>query len=52
MKKQSRRNILKGLAVGTPAVWAKPVVDSVVLPAHAATSCGKVSQTQGEVCQS
>jgi hypothetical protein len=35
MNEKSRRNILKGLAVGTPMVWAKPVVESVMLPAHA-----------------
>jgi hypothetical protein len=40
MNKKSRRNVLKGLAVGVPATWAKPVVDSVVLPAHANVSCG------------
>ncbi len=40
MNKKSRRNILKGLAVGAPAVWAKPVVDSIVLPAHGATTGG------------
>ncbi len=39
MNKKSRRNILKGLAVGIPTSWAKPIVDSVVLPAHAMTSC-------------
>jgi hypothetical protein len=38
MNKKSRRNILKGLAVTTPAVWASPVVESVVLPSHAQTS--------------
>ena len=39
MNKKSRRNVLKGLAVGAPIVWAKPVVDSVLLPAHALSSC-------------
>ncbi len=43
----SRRKILKSIAAGTGAVvagkslpenWAKPVVDSVMLPAHAETS--------------
>jgi len=42
-----RRNLLKSLAAGTGAVvagkslpekWSKPVVDSVLLPAHAQTS--------------
>lgn len=39
MNKKSRRIVLKGFAIGAPAVWAKPIVDSVVLPAHAQTSC-------------
>ena len=39
MYKETRRNLIKGLAVGAPVAWAKPVVDSVVLPAHAETSC-------------
>ena len=34
---KDRRELLKGLAVGS--VWATPVVSSVMLPAHAATSC-------------
>jgi hypothetical protein len=38
MNKNSRRKVLKALAVGAPAVWAKPAVNSVVLPAHAETS--------------
>ena len=37
--KKNRRKALKAIAVSAPAVWAKPVVDSIVLPAHAATSC-------------
>ena len=42
--KKSRRNILKKLAVGgiagaaLPTQWSRPVVDSVMLPAHAQTS--------------
>ena len=39
MTKKSRRKALKGLAISVPAVWAKPVLDSVVLPAHASTTC-------------
>ena len=34
---KDRRDLLKGLAVST--AWATPVVSSVVLPVHAATSC-------------
>ena len=46
-KTDSRRKLLKSIAVGTGAVvagkslpdsWSRPVVDSVLLPAHAATS--------------
>ena len=33
---KNKRDVLKGLAVGS--VWATPVVSSVVLPLHAATS--------------
>jgi hypothetical protein len=38
---KDRRELLKGLAVGS--VWATPVVSSVVLPVHAATSGDKPS---------
>ena len=38
MNASSRRNALKALAVGVPAVWAKPVVETVILPAHAILS--------------
>ena len=38
MNKKSRRKALKALAAAAPVVWAKPVVDSVVLPAHAEVS--------------
>ena len=44
MNKESRRKLLKGLALGVPAVWAKPIVDSVLLPAHAQTSSTCPSQ--------
>ncbi|MFZ0488510.1 MAG: hypothetical protein WAL83_16060 [Arenicellales bacterium] len=45
--RQSRRRMLKSMALGTgavvaeenmPAQWAKPMVNSVLLPAHAQTS--------------
>ena len=42
MSKEKRRKVLKSLAVGAPVVWAKPVVDSVLLPAHGAMSCEQV----------
>jgi hypothetical protein len=38
LTKESRRNVLKGLAVTVPAVWATPIVESVILPAHAGGS--------------
>ena len=38
MNNRNRRNALKLLAVGAPAAWSKPVVDSVVLPVHATLS--------------
>lgn len=47
VKEQSRRSLFKSLAAGggalitaksLPGAWVKPVVDAVLLPAHAATS--------------
>ncbi len=39
---KGRRNIVKGIAVGAGSVtisqWSKPVVETVVLPAHATTT--------------
>ena len=60
--KQSRRKMLKSMAVGGGAVvagkslpdqWAKPMVDSVLLPTHAQTSpieltCTLVASMQAE----
>ena len=49
MSDQSRRKLLKSIAAGSGAIvagkslpesWSKPVVDSVILPAHAQTSPG------------
>ena len=48
MSDKSRRKLLKSIAAGSGAIvagkslpdsWSKPVVDSVMLPAHAQTSC-------------
>ena len=36
--KKNRRNLLTGMAITLPTIWAKPVVHTVILPAHAATS--------------
>ena len=38
MRQESRRKILKGLAVTIPATWVTPVVESVISPAHARSS--------------
>ena len=54
---ESRRKLLKSIAAGSGAIvagkslpesWSKPVVDSVMLPAHAQTSdpCGALTITQ------
>ena len=46
MNQKSRRRILKGLAITLPVVWTKPVVEFVVLPAHAQTT-GPCSAPEG-----
>jgi hypothetical protein len=38
MTQNSRRRVLKGLAISLPATWSAPLVKSVLLPAHAQTS--------------
>jgi hypothetical protein len=38
LSQESRRKLLKGLALALPAAWTTPVVESIVLPAHAQTS--------------
>ena len=40
-KHQNKRQVLKNLfaGAGAVAVWKTPIVNSVVLPAHASTSC-------------
>jgi len=38
VKDETRRKLLKGLAVTIPAAWTRPIVESVVLPAHAVTT--------------
>lgn len=47
MAKESRRRLLQGLAVTLPAAWTRPVVESVVLPAHAAVSPSTCSAEAG-----
>ena len=37
---KDRRQLLKGLAIGS--VWSAPVVSSVMIPAHGATTCGEL----------
>ena len=38
MAEKSRRKLIKGLGISIPTVWAAPVIESVILPAHAETS--------------
>jgi len=38
MNNETRRSLLKGLALTLPVAWTRPVVESVVLPAHAQAS--------------
>lgn len=38
MPTNTRRRLLQGLTVMLPAAWTRPVVESVILPAHAQTS--------------
>lgn len=58
---ESRRKLLKSVAAGSGAIvagkslpesWSRPVVDSVMLPAHAQTStkasCGPITATANE----
>lgn len=46
---KSKRNLAKifGIVGASAAVWKKPVVDAVSLPAHAATSCSVESGCYG-----
>lgn len=45
--RHSRRTLLKGLAVTLPVAWSRPVVEAVVLPAHAQTSPMSCSAEEG-----
>jgi hypothetical protein len=49
----SRRRLLKGLTVGggafTISEWSRPVVQSIVLPAHANGSPGEISAVGWDV---
>lgn len=47
MTEKSRRRLLQGLAITLPAAWTRPVVESVVLPAHAQASPGACSAEEG-----
>lgn len=38
MTRKSRRKVLKDLAITLPAAWSTPMVESIILPAHAQTS--------------
>ena len=57
MKDQSRRNLLRALSVGgvasaanLPTSWSRPVVESVVLPAHAQTTAVSTNALTGVEC--
>ena len=41
---KTRRKALKAVAVGAPIVWCKPVVEGIVLPAHASTTTSDCEQ--------
>ena len=38
MAEKSRRKLIKGLGISIPTVWAAPIIEAVVLPAHAQTT--------------
>ena len=44
---KDRRELLKGLAVGT--AWSAPVVQSIMIPAHGATTCGELTQFDRQI---
>ena len=45
MEKNARRNLLKSITVVAPVAWTHPVIDTVMLPAHAqiSFSCGSAT---------
>lgn len=47
MSQNSRRRLLQGLVVTLPAAWSRPIVESIVLPAHAQTSPVQCSAEPG-----
>ena len=50
MSDGNRRNALKTIAITAPVVWAKPAVDSVILPAHAVISIDCADDVRYESC--
>ena len=52
MKDSTRRKAIKALTVGAPAVWVKPEVDSLLLPAHAVMTptCSLTIPVQQVIC--
>lgn len=44
---RARRRVLQGLVVTLPAAWTRPVVESLILPAHAQTSPGECTAEAG-----
>lgn len=47
MSRNARRRLLQGLAIALPAAWTRPIVESVILPAHAQTSAPGCSAPAG-----
>lgn len=44
----NQRTALKTLAIGKPAVWAKPMLQSIVLQAHGSTSSCEDCRTSSD----
>ncbi len=47
MTRESRRRLLMGLGLALPTTWFRPIVETVVLPAHAQTSSPECSAPEG-----
>jgi len=51
VKDETRRKLLKGLAVTLPAAWTRPVVKTVLLPAHAQRSLPPPPVSHTDPCE-
>ena len=45
---KSRRKLIKGLGISIPTAWATPIIEAVLLPAHAQSSAGGNDRPQEE----